>query len=150
MQWCTAPRQSFATPPHAEAEARNLRSTSMMGGGGAVGHHVADIFLVLDHRHEQAAVRVAHHEGFVPFAFRASDDAFQRRFIVAIYDNPVGTRRALLSLARKNGKTALIAGLVLVALGVAGAGLIYGLGLTLEAFDSYATAFLRGLVRWAQ
>lgn len=44
----------------------------------------------------------------------------------------------------------LIAGLVLVALGVAGAGLIYGLGLTLEAFDSYATAFLRGLVRWAQ
>jgi phage terminase large subunit-like protein len=40
-------------------------------------------------------------------------DAFQRRFIVAIYDNPVGTRRALLSLARKNGKTALIAGLVL-------------------------------------
>lgn len=40
-------------------------------------------------------------------------DAFQRRFIVAIYDNPAGTRRALLSLARKNGKTALIAGLVL-------------------------------------
>ena len=40
-------------------------------------------------------------------------DAFQRRFITAIYDNPAGTRRALLSLARKNGKTALIAGLVL-------------------------------------
>lgn len=40
-------------------------------------------------------------------------DAFQRKFIVAIYDNPDGTRRALLSLARKNGKTALIAGLVL-------------------------------------
>ncbi|VTU29727.1 Phage terminase-like protein, large subunit [Variovorax sp. PBL-H6] len=40
-------------------------------------------------------------------------DEFQRRFIVAVYDNPVGTRRALLSLARKNGKTALIAGLVL-------------------------------------
>ncbi|RYG10352.1 MAG: terminase large subunit [Burkholderiales bacterium] len=40
-------------------------------------------------------------------------DAFQRRFIVAVYDNPTGTRRALLSLARKNGKTALIAGLVL-------------------------------------
>jgi phage terminase large subunit-like protein len=40
-------------------------------------------------------------------------DAFQRRFIVAVYDNPAGTRRALLSLARKNGKTALIAGLVL-------------------------------------
>jgi phage terminase large subunit-like protein len=40
-------------------------------------------------------------------------DAFQRRFITAIYDNPHGTRRALLSLARKNGKTALIAGLLL-------------------------------------
>lgn len=44
----------------------------------------------------------------------------------------------------------LIAGLLLLALGAAGAGLIYGLGLTLEVFDSYATAFLRGLVRWAQ
>ena len=44
----------------------------------------------------------------------------------------------------------LIAGLVLVALGVAGAGFIYGLGLTLESFDSYATAFLRGLLRLAQ
>lgn len=44
----------------------------------------------------------------------------------------------------------LISGLVLVALGAAGAGLIYGLGLTLEAFDSYATAFLRSLVRWVQ
>jgi phage terminase large subunit-like protein len=40
-------------------------------------------------------------------------DAFQRRFITAIYDNPHGTRRALLSLARKNGKTTLIAGLLL-------------------------------------
>lgn len=34
---------------------------------------------------------------------------FQRRFILAIYDNPKGTSRAYLSLARKNGKTALIA-----------------------------------------
>jgi phage terminase large subunit-like protein len=40
-------------------------------------------------------------------------DEFQRKFIRAVYDNPAGTRRALLSLARKNGKTALIAGLVL-------------------------------------
>ena len=38
---------------------------------------------------------------------------FQRRFIVEIYDNPYGTRRAYLSIARKNGKTALIAGIVL-------------------------------------
>lgn len=38
---------------------------------------------------------------------------FQKRFIREVYDNPVGTRRAYLSLARKNGKTALIAGLLL-------------------------------------
>ncbi len=38
---------------------------------------------------------------------------FQRDFIHAIYDNDHGTRRAILSLARKNGKTALIAGLLL-------------------------------------
>lgn len=38
---------------------------------------------------------------------------FQRDFIRAIYDNEHGTRRAILSLARKNGKTALIAGLLL-------------------------------------
>ncbi|MFZ2541951.1 MAG: terminase TerL endonuclease subunit [Gallionella sp.] len=38
---------------------------------------------------------------------------FQRKFILAIYDNKAGTRRAYLSLARKNGKTALIAGIVL-------------------------------------
>lgn len=39
---------------------------------------------------------------------------FQRRFIRDIYDNPNGTTRAYLSMARKNGKTALIACLVLV------------------------------------
>jgi phage terminase large subunit-like protein len=39
---------------------------------------------------------------------------FQKKFIRAIYDNPKGTRRAYLSIARKNGKTALIAALVLV------------------------------------
>jgi phage terminase large subunit-like protein len=38
---------------------------------------------------------------------------FQKKFILAIYDNPHGTRRAILSIARKNGKTALIAGLLL-------------------------------------
>jgi len=38
---------------------------------------------------------------------------FQKRFIKAIYDNPRGTRRAYLSIARKNGKTALIAGIML-------------------------------------
>lgn len=38
---------------------------------------------------------------------------FQRRFITEIYDNPAGTRRAYLSIGRKNGKTALIAALVL-------------------------------------
>lgn len=38
---------------------------------------------------------------------------FQRKFIIAVYDNPEGTRRAYLSIARKNGKTGLIAGLLL-------------------------------------
>ena len=41
-------------------------------------------------------------------------DKFQRDFILAVYDNPHGTNRAYLSIARKNGKTALIACLVLV------------------------------------
>ena len=38
---------------------------------------------------------------------------FQKQFIEAVYDNPAGTRRALLSVSRKNGKSALIAGLLL-------------------------------------
>ena len=38
---------------------------------------------------------------------------FQKQFIRDIYDNPHGTRRALLSVSRKNGKSGLIAGLLL-------------------------------------
>lgn len=38
---------------------------------------------------------------------------FQKDFIRDIYDNPAGTRRAYLSIARKNGKSGLIAGLLL-------------------------------------
>lgn len=38
---------------------------------------------------------------------------FQKRFILEVYDNPHVTSRAYLSMARKNGKTALIAALVL-------------------------------------
>lgn len=38
---------------------------------------------------------------------------FQKRFILAIYDNAAGTSRAYLAIARKNGKTALIACLCL-------------------------------------
>lgn len=38
---------------------------------------------------------------------------FQKDFIRAVYDNPAGTRRAFLSIARKNGKTGLIAALLL-------------------------------------
>lgn len=41
-------------------------------------------------------------------------EQFQKDFITDIYDNPVGTKKAYLSIARKNGKTALIACLVLV------------------------------------
>lgn len=40
-------------------------------------------------------------------------EPFQRRFLIDVYDNPVGTRRAYLSIARKNGKTGLIAGILL-------------------------------------
>lgn len=40
-------------------------------------------------------------------------EQFQRDFILAVYDNPQGTRRAYLSIGRKNGKTALIAGILL-------------------------------------
>lgn len=39
---------------------------------------------------------------------------FQERFIREVYDNPAGTSRAYLSIARKNGKTALIAAILLV------------------------------------
>jgi phage terminase large subunit-like protein len=38
---------------------------------------------------------------------------FQKKFILEIYDNPHGTRRAILSIARKNGKSGLIAALLL-------------------------------------
>lgn len=41
-------------------------------------------------------------------------DPFQRKFILDVYDNEVPTSLAILSIARKNGKTALIACLVLV------------------------------------
>ena len=39
---------------------------------------------------------------------------FQKQFIRDVYDNPHGTRRAILSQGRKGGKTALIAALLLV------------------------------------
>lgn len=38
---------------------------------------------------------------------------FQKDFLRAIYDNPHGTRRAYLSLARKNGKSVLVAAILL-------------------------------------
>ena len=38
---------------------------------------------------------------------------FQKDFIKAVYGNELGTRRAYLAMARKNGKTATIAGLLL-------------------------------------
>lgn len=40
-------------------------------------------------------------------------DEFQVKFICDVYDNPHVTRRAFLSVARKNGKTAIIAGILL-------------------------------------
>jgi phage terminase large subunit-like protein len=38
---------------------------------------------------------------------------FQRAWIYDTFDNPAGTRRSILSMARKNGKTALIAAILL-------------------------------------
>ena len=38
---------------------------------------------------------------------------FQKKFIRDIYDNPQGTSRAYLSVGRKNGKSALISGILL-------------------------------------
>ena len=38
---------------------------------------------------------------------------FQRKFVLDVYDNPAGTSRAYMSVARKNGKSALIAAIVL-------------------------------------
>lgn len=40
-------------------------------------------------------------------------EPFQKRFIRDVYSNPQGTRRGILSIARKNGKSGLIAALVL-------------------------------------
>lgn len=40
-------------------------------------------------------------------------DDFQKKFIFDVYDNPYKTRRGILSMARKNGKTATTAGLAL-------------------------------------
>ena len=40
-------------------------------------------------------------------------EPFERNFILDVYDNPAGTTQGILSMARKNGKTALIAALVL-------------------------------------
>jgi phage terminase large subunit-like protein len=40
-------------------------------------------------------------------------EQFQRKFVLEIYDNPYVTHSAYLSIARKNGKTALIAAILL-------------------------------------
>jgi len=40
-------------------------------------------------------------------------DGWQKRFILEVYDNPAGTRIGILSIARKNGKSALIAAIML-------------------------------------
>ena len=40
-------------------------------------------------------------------------EGFQKRFVLEVYDNPDGTSEGILSIARKNGKSALIACLLL-------------------------------------
>ena len=37
---------------------------------------------------------------------------FQKKFLIDVFDNPAGTRRAILSMGRKGGKTALIAAIL--------------------------------------
>ena len=37
---------------------------------------------------------------------------FQKKFLIDVFDNPHGTRRAILSMGRKGGKTALIAAIL--------------------------------------
>ena len=41
---------------------------------------------------------------------------FQRKFILDVFDNPHGARRAYLSVARKDGKSAIIAAILLALL----------------------------------
>lgn len=40
-------------------------------------------------------------------------EPFQRDFLIAVYDNPHGTHSAYLSIARKNGKSAIVAAIML-------------------------------------
>lgn len=40
-------------------------------------------------------------------------DEFQQKFILQVYDNPAGTSEGILSIARKNGKSGLIAAILL-------------------------------------
>ena len=41
---------------------------------------------------------------------------FQKKFLISIFDNPAGTRRAILSVGRKSGKSTLVAGIVLASI----------------------------------
>jgi phage terminase large subunit-like protein len=82
-------------------------------------------------------------------------DKFQTDFILDVYDNPAVTQRAYLSLARKNGKTALIAAILLAhiigpcavmnsqivsgALSRAQAGLVYDLAAKMIALNPLLT-----------
>jgi phage terminase large subunit-like protein len=62
-------------------------------------------------------IRFIEHYCLVPSGARVGEpiklQPFQKKFLADVYDNATGTRRAYLSVGRKNGKTALIACLVL-------------------------------------
>lgn len=57
-------------------------------------------------------VRFAHHYLVIPEGLKVGQplrlDPFQIAFLLAVFDNPETTRRAILSVARRNGKTFLI------------------------------------------
>lgn len=70
---------------------------------------------------------------------------FQRDFILAVYDNPHGTSTGILSIGRKNGKTALIAGILLAHL--VGPEAIYNSQIVSGAMSKEQAAILFELAR---
>lgn len=72
--------------------------------------------------------------------------SFQRKFIIDVYDNPRRqTRRAILSMARKNGKTALIA--VLLLAHIAGPEALYNSSIVSGAMSRDQAALVFELAR---
>ena len=67
--------------------------------------------------HDRKICAFIEHNGPIPEGAQVGQPIklmkFQRKFILEVFDNPHGTSRAYLSVARKNGKAALIAAILL-------------------------------------